>query len=164
MGVWDELDLIDSVKELNNHHGSMMYILLYCNNMVCTTKIVDINKFLSSENVLEEHLSDNEGVMLLHALVLNQQELPGDIPAELKDKYELACIRITLAGIIEFEEQTDMDSVIEFIESEVDNPHVDIDDFAVIVYKKVPFILQVATPPTEITTTHKKEMGVWKNA
>lgn len=160
--IWQELDLIDNIKELNKHVGSMVYILLYSDNMVGTTKIVDMNKYLMSENILKDYLSDNEGVMLLHALVLNQKELPDEIPIEVDVLYDMACLRITLSGVIEFEEKADIEDVIDYIEDEVDKPHVSIDDFAVILYKKVPFMLQIETPSTDITYSQKKEMGVCK--
>ena len=132
--------------------------------MVGTTRIVDVNKYMMSEDILSAYNNDTEGVMLLHALILNNQELPGDIPADLKGKYELACLKSTLAGAIEFEEQTDIDSIIELIEDELENPHVSIEDFAVILYKRVPFVLQATSPSIEIGINHKKEIGVYKNA
>lgn len=160
--IWEEIDFIDSIEELNKHVGSMVYILLYSNNIIGSTKLSDVNKFMESEDILNEYVDDTEGVMLLHALVLNHKELPENIPSDLVIHYNVACLKANITNTIEFEEQTTIDDVIDFIEFEMEASNLDIDDFAVIVYKKVDFTLQCRVPDTVMTVSHRRELGVYK--
>lgn len=157
--IWEKLDLMTSTKELNDRTGSMVYILLHSSGITCTTRIIDINKFMESENILEEYLLDNDNIMLLHALILNNQEVPNKIPDDLVDKYKLACIKKTVDNKIELEELSNMDLVVEFIEDELENPNMNIEDFVIILYKKAKLLLQSKIPQLEITAAHKNEMG-----
>jgi len=152
-----ENNLIDNIKSLNEHKGKVVYLLVYDHRIVGSTKIVNINKYMAKEDLLDEYESEPSEVTLLHALVLNNKELPEKLPDELPNEYGLFYLGSELGTSIEIEEAATIEELIDSIEFIIsENPHVDIDDVAVIVGKPVGFILQSLVPTNTLTHSHKK--------
>jgi hypothetical protein len=137
-------DLLISVKQINDKYKSCIYVLYADSIMVATTTKYEMDKFLESEDPLITVHDDNiENAILVHGIVLNNLELPFEIPEELMEGRYLWLIKDEGNSLTSMEFFCSVKDVTEAIEEYLEDDAVCIDDFAVILAEDIDMCLRV---------------------
>jgi len=152
--AWERL--IQDITDLNEEIGKSVYILIVDDVMVASTRKSDINEFLADEKQLViELMSLNDkskravsDIYIIYGLLLNPLELPMELPPDLLEDYDVWMLKkdysSDLAGFIEFERCDDIEEVTHTIEEHMERePHLEIEDFAVLMGAEVDLVLQI---------------------
>lgn len=153
--AWEKL--IQDIANLNEEIGSSVYILIVDDVMVASTRKSDINEFLADEKqIVTELMSPNNkkssrapsDMYILYGLLLNPLELPSELPPDLLEDYDVWMLKkdysTNLAGYVELERCDDIEEVTHMIERHMEEePHLEIEDFAVLMGSEVDLVLQI---------------------
>ena len=160
--MWEKLDLMECPKDLQKYVGKMVYLLLYSENMVGSTKLIDINLFMASEDLLEIYSEDPPDMELLYGLVLDVADLPMEMPTDMPEDYKLYTIKHDTYSTVEHEEADNFEAAADYVEWGIDDGDslLSINDFSVVFAKKMKLIIQTMSPGNEMTYDRKKALGV----
>lgn len=148
--IWEKI--IQDIEDLNEEIGKSAYVLISDDIMIASTRKSDINEFLAEERQLVAELMSKQGtdkeLYIMYGLVLNPLELPMELPSDLLQDYDVWVLKkdysINLTGAVEFEVCDDIEGAVRIIEKCMeDEPHLEIEDFAVLMGAEVDLVLQV---------------------
>jgi len=143
--IWEEIDFIQNPRDMQQHIGRLIYLLIDSETMIGSTRLADMNEYMARENILEVCSNDPSELTLLYGIVLNVKSLPMELPDGLPSEYELFVVRMDDYNTPEYELVTGIDDAIEYIECGVadSNGISDIDDFGVLFGIELTFKLQI---------------------
>lgn len=152
---------IESTMDLQKHVGKMVYLILYDDNIMGSTKLSEINECMLVEELLVTYVDDPANVTFLYGVVLNVAELPMELPGGLPHEYDLWAIKNDSFNV-ESERLDDVEAAAEYIECSIEDSRdaLDLDDFAVLLARELQCVLSVISPSNEIPHAKKVALGV----
>lgn len=144
-------DMLISVKQINEKHGSSLYVLYAENMMIATSYKLGMDKFLNGEDSLVSVHDDNlEEAALIHGIVLDPMELPFEIPKDIMENRNLWLMKDEKGCATLMEPYEDLSDITDAIEIYLEEEAVDIKDFAVILAENIDLSLAVGKTGTSL--------------
>jgi len=144
------IDLMKSVKEMNEKTKRCVYILFESGKMSATTNKTDIDNYLKSDECLISPYTDMDDVSMIYGFQMDVEELPYELSEKaLKDRYLWLVIGNSMESLCE--RYNDVREVTEAIADFLKrNPDMDISDFAVLLGIEVELVMSVSSAGTYI--------------
>jgi hypothetical protein len=160
--IWERLEFVQNPKDMQKYVGKMLYLLFDSATMIGSTKIADMNAYLSEEDILETCSNDPSELTLLYGVVLDVKALPLELPDGLPHEQSLYVVRMDDYNSAEHEIVDSIEEAIEYIEAGVaDSDGVsEIEDFGLIFGVELSFKLQVVPSTFAASPQLREQLGV----
>ena len=140
-------DVIENIYELNKRScGKCSYVIIFDNNIVAATSKYDLNRYLEDKNCpLGPSLGDEIlETKIIYGYILDASDLPYELPKEVKDKSIFMLMESPHTQEIEVYEYESIKELTGWIEFNIEDQALDIDDFVAIVGEELQFSLNLS--------------------